>query len=182
MNDRHDPWCLPCIYYGKYTMTCDYILIEDHSRPCPGGPGCTARKLRKDVNGKMKAKWDTQLGRQLWLEGKKDKEIAEQFGIAANTVTTCRRKHWEQPARAESEMPQAPEPVEVPTPAIQEKPAGRPLNGYEVLEAATGSMQGIYAICTADAILCLWNWTGKEDLLKARDAIDYLIQKMEERT
>lgn len=91
-----ESYCLPCIYYGKSTDTCDYILLEDRRRPCPGGKGCIVRRMKKEVKKTMgKPKWDTQLGMQMWLEGKKDKEIAEHFGIAANTVTTCRRKYWE---------------------------------------------------------------------------------------
>ena len=33
---------------------------------------------------------------------------------------------------------------------------------------------------TAEAILQLWNWDSREDLLKARGAIDYLLKKLEE--
>lgn len=60
------------------------------------------------------------------------------------------------------------------------KPAPRPLDIYKVLEEATANMQGINAICTAEAILQLWNWDSREDLLKARGAIDYLLKKLEE--
>ena len=61
------------------------------------------------------------------------------------------------------------------------KPAPRPLDIYKVLEEATAKMQGINAICTAEeAILQLWNWDSREDLLKARGAIDYLLKKLEE--
>lgn len=51
---------------------------------------------------------------------------------------------------------------------------------YEVLEMATGHLNGIQAICTAEAILQLWNWESREELLKARNAVDYLLKKMEE--
>ena len=60
------------------------------------------------------------------------------------------------------------------------KPAPRPLDIYKVLEEATAKMQGITAICTAEAILQLWNWDSREDLLKARGAINYLLKKLEE--
>lgn len=42
-----------------------------------------------------KPKWDTELGRLLWLEGKCDGEIADAFGIAISTVTAYRKRHWE---------------------------------------------------------------------------------------
>lgn len=42
-----------------------------------------------------KPKWDTELGRLLWLEGKCDGEIADEFGIAISAVTSYRKRHWE---------------------------------------------------------------------------------------
>lgn len=48
---------------------------------------------------------------------------------------------------------------------------------YDFLEQATSNMRGIRVICTIDAILRLWQWESKEDLLKARAAIDYLLKK-----
>lgn len=92
-DERHDPYCLPCIYYGKSTLSCDYILMEDHSRPCPAGAGCTARITKKEAKRRMQAKWDTALGKQMWEDGSSDKEIAEHFGIAVNTVAYQRRKN-----------------------------------------------------------------------------------------
>lgn len=91
----HDPWCIKCIYYGRSTRSCDYILIENHSRPCPGGAGCTARRTRKDMRAMKNPKWDTELGQLLWLEGKSDGAIADEFGIAISTVTSYRKRHWE---------------------------------------------------------------------------------------
>lgn len=49
-----------------------------------------------------------------------------------------------------------------------------------ILEEATGNLQGINAICTAEAIRSLWRWESIRDLQKARAAIDYLLRKMEE--
>lgn len=40
-------------------------------------------------------KWDTELGRLLWLEGKSDSEIADEFDIAVSAVTAYRKRHWE---------------------------------------------------------------------------------------
>lgn len=92
---NHNPWCVKCLYYARTTMTCDYILIEGHSRPCPGGAGCTARRTRKDMIHMKNPKWDTELGQMLWQEGKTDGEIADEFGIAISTVTSYRKRHWE---------------------------------------------------------------------------------------
>lgn len=48
----------------------------------------------------------------------------------------------------------------------------------DALEAATVDLQGIEAVCTANAIKYLWRWkkkNGTEDLEKARWYIDKLI-------
>lgn len=53
----------------------------------------------------------------------------------------------------------------------------------DALEAATESLSGIEAICTANAIKYLWRWrhkNGVEDLKKARWYLDKLIARLEE--
>lgn len=40
-------------------------------------------------------KWDTDLGKQMWKEGKSDRLIAAHFGISASTVAYQRQKKWE---------------------------------------------------------------------------------------
>jgi hypothetical protein len=52
----------------------------------------------------------------------------------------------------------------------------------DALEAATIDLQGIEAVCTANAIKYLWRWKNKnglEDLKKARWYIDKLISQRE---
>ncbi len=51
----------------------------------------------------------------------------------------------------------------------------------DALAAATINLQGLEAVCTANAIKYLWRWKGKngvEDLKKARWYIDRLIAKL----
>lgn len=60
----------------------------------------------------------------------------------------------------------------------------RKLDIMDVLEAATGHLTGMQAVCTAGAIQHLMYWRYPEDLLRARDHIDYLLgllQRMEGR-
>ena len=194
-ENKHIPWCLPCIYYGRNTRSCDYILMEDRSRPCPAGPGCTARRTKKGSREMGKPRWDTELGRLLWLDGRTDNEIATEMGVATNTVAHQRRTKWEKGAeRPEPKEPSAPPQIEEPAeptapveiPAVQElkqePPAvsfATPDGVYRVLEEATKTRCGIEAICTADAILCLWNWDSADDLRRARAAITYLIKRLE---
>lgn len=215
--------CLRCIYFGLSTKTCDYILLEGHRRPCPPGDGCTVRRTRKDLNVR-KPKWDTELGRLLWLEGKSDGEIADELHIPTSSVTSYRRRHWEkQLVRKEDAPPGLPDGAAEEADEESEDDVGAADSGvtviehvttvieyhendtrseetvmdeainntaaaaskdkkhlevYDVLEAATAEMKGIQAICTADAIMCLWNWKNKEDLLKARSSIDYLLRRL----
>lgn len=52
----------------------------------------------------------------------------------------------------------------------------------DALEAATAGLEGIEAVCTANAIKYLWRWkfkNGKEDLRKAVWYITKLIQKID---
>lgn len=106
--------CAGCMYYGKSTDTCDYILIADQRRPCPPGLECTVRRTLKDVKKMGKPRWDTEFGRLLWLEGKSDAQIAKEMGVAPNTVLHQRRK-WEktttrpEPAETVQETGPAPE-------------------------------------------------------------------------
>ncbi|MBO4938501.1 MAG: hypothetical protein J6C98_05815 [Oscillospiraceae bacterium] len=153
--------------------------------------------MRKEIKKVRKPKWDTEFGRLLWLDGRKDGEIADEFGIATSVVTAYRKRHWEQgnvsppPQNQSSENT---EPVSEPVAVKEELPVPEetkhedavsclrePENVYEVLEAATRTLSGIRAICTADAILCLWNWNRPEDLERAKSAIDYLLKKEEEK-
>jgi len=53
----------------------------------------------------------------------------------------------------------------------------------EALEAATATLTGIEAVCTANAMKYLWRWKSKngvEDLQKAVWYINYLILKLTE--
>lgn len=194
-TEKHDQWCLPCIYYGRNTRSCDYILMEDTQRPCPAGPGCTARRTKKGSGRMGKARWDTELGRLLWLDGRSDSYIASEMGVATNTVTHQRKTKWEKGSerpepKDQTAPPQIGESEAVPTPtelseAQEPKPEAStvsfatPDGVYKILEEATKSKCGIEAICTADAILCLWNWASADDLRRARSAITYLIKRLE---
>ena len=51
----------------------------------------------------------------------------------------------------------------------------------EALKSATTGLNGIEAVCTANAIKYLWRWKNKngvQDLEKAKWYIDYLIKEL----
>lgn len=186
--------CYGCLYHSPTTNTCDFILIEDRRRPCPPGAECTVRQGKEGKKKMGKPRWDTELGRLLWLEGKTDAQIAAEMGVAPNTVLHQRRK-WEktttrpEPAASAQETEPVPELAQMLTepPTQAEKDTSpspsvsmsTPEGVYNILEEATKTKRGIEAICTADAILCLWNWDSADDLRRARAAIDHLIRRLE---
>ena len=187
-NPKKTP-CFGCVYHSPTTNTCDYILIEDCRRPCPPGEACTVR-LTKEGKKKMgKPRWDTELGRLLWLEGKSDAQIAAEMGVAPNTVLHQRRKWEKTTTRPEPAAPVKEPEAELAPVLIQPQPEAKkesppvsmstPEGVYSILEEATKTKSGIEAICTADAILCLWNWDSADDLRRARAAINHLIRRLE---
>ena len=211
--------CAACFFFGRSTGTCDYIFIVGQRRMCDPGEKCTAfvSHNRKD-EFMARPKWNTELGHKMWLEGKKDYQIAESLGISVHAVTQYRLKHWQNdPAKNESAKPagalQKKEKVslhgthafnfnaglQVPTdPAATADPAPagekntesvavsipvpeRKLDIMDILEAATGHLTGMKAVCTAGAIQHLMYWRYPEDLLRARDHIDYLLDLLQKR-
>lgn len=187
MSKIIDPYCEGCYYCGSAggLHTCDYIFIADRRRPCPAGAGCTVRITRKEMlMGALS--WDVDAGYKMWLDGSSDKEISKALHIAISTVSYRRRKYWEKIPRVGGEAVAAPdtsagkedEPMLTPKTAVSNAPAQ--IGVFEAMESATKDMVGIHAICTADAIRCLWGWKDVKDLQAARDSIDYLIQRLGE--
>jgi len=130
--------------------------------------------------------WDVDAGYKMWLDGSSDKEISKALHIAVSTVSYRRRKYWEKIPQVGGEASAAPvtfagkEDEPMPTPKTMPPKAPAQVGVFEAMESATDGMVGIHAICTADAIRCLWGWKNVEDLQAARDSIDYLIQRLGE--
>lgn len=131
-----------------------------------------------------KPTWDTEAGRQMWLDGKSDSEIADEFRISTGAVTSFRRKHWEPKPKAGGETLTRATTFdgkeEEFMPKSDAQPASHSVEVFDILEAATAELKGIQAICTAGAIQSLWNWSSKEDLLNAKANIDHLLKKLGE--
>lgn len=206
--------CAGCFFLGRSTGTCDYIFIVDQRRPCPPGDECTEFITRKEWDDQMKRlTWDTEIGRQMWLEGKKDSEIADEFGIAASTVAAYRKRHWEkvlpqsalnairenakadvgQEAKLATSADQLIETKDESTKrtkprkgsnkkiGVNEPPQKTVITVMDVMEAATGHLLGMKAVCTACAIQELFYWHCPEDLRRAQKYIDHLLQMVEEK-
>ena len=100
----------PCKYLDQMGA-CNYFLVTSIRRPCPAGAGCTvrdpdrsiplgymseSRNSARNLRGKAgrKVKWDTEKARQMRVEGKTWKEIAEVVGVSAKTVNSYASQHW----------------------------------------------------------------------------------------
>lgn len=102
-----------CVYIQRCggVYNCGYIFEENHSRGCEPGPGClwyrkkgdeapNLLKLPKERPAKgerrpdPRLKWNAEAGRQMFLEGYSDREIAEELGAPLRSVQNQRRKHW----------------------------------------------------------------------------------------
>lgn len=94
--------CDGCYYYrsanGNATslFTCDYILMEDHRRPCPPGNRCAVKRVekRKTSNGGRRATWDTERGYRMYLSGVKQTDIAKELGTSAANVHYAMVNIW----------------------------------------------------------------------------------------
>lgn len=80
---------------------CGYILGEGNgSRGCDPGPACKRyepEKKKEPVTVQIKKKrpeWDKEKARQMWLDGKTDREIAEAVGVHPETIRKIRRRKW----------------------------------------------------------------------------------------
>lgn len=80
---------------------CGYILFPGNGmRGCDPGPGCIRYKPKKKKAPKPiqvkkpRPTWDKEKGRQMWLEGKSDREIADAVGVHPETIRKIRRRKW----------------------------------------------------------------------------------------
>lgn len=87
-------------------VTCDFILIEGHSRGCEGKPYCARYRKRGEERkkedpdtmlwrGAMDRKpWDHEKGYQLYQQGMTAKQIAAELGISYAAVCGRRARNW----------------------------------------------------------------------------------------
>lgn len=139
----------------------------------------------------LKSKWDKDAGKQMWLEGKPDKEIAAAYGVSSTAVRQIRKKYWEPSALAvgAEEIP-VQDPVQRCADEQQETDAPERTSTEELdeddskvmiraLELLTARLKGMDAVVTARIVTTLWGWESKEDLLNAKEFLDYLIRRAE---
>lgn len=162
--------CEDCHYYCKGTDTCDYWLVEDQLRGCPPGAGCFRKMTKKEYNMGKAQKWDRVKGRQMWLEGKKDKEIAEVWGVHPDAVGQVRRKIWEKEVKKEETMKKETktEPVN-----CHENTTVKPTNLLDAVEIVVAGKTGMAATVTGLAVMAL----KEGNLQEAQACIAWLIDR-----
>jgi len=95
-----DDYCKGCRHYNEsYGANCEYMRDTGMRRPCPAGTGCTEHTKRNLEGFRVYARKDTKRkiddkrGRELFKEGKSDKEIAAEFGVAESSIIKWRYKN-----------------------------------------------------------------------------------------
>lgn len=93
--------CKDCVYYRSNSTghsvlpTCDYILVEYHSRGCPAGDECThfVMATKRGAPGRLRLSVDESLVFDLYWQGKTDAEIGKALDVPPATIThwRCRR-------------------------------------------------------------------------------------------
>lgn len=85
----------------KRSVHCGYILFPGNGmRGCDLGPNCIRYEPAKQKAPvpiqvkKPRPTWDKEKGRQMWLEGKSDREIADAVGVHPETIRKIRRRKW----------------------------------------------------------------------------------------
>lgn len=91
-----DDYCMGCAFHSPGVKCCNYLLVMGIRRGCPGGAGCDKKMTKGELNAMGAPKdWNKELGKQMWVEGKGDAEIAKATGVTQGTISYFRRKHWE---------------------------------------------------------------------------------------
>ena len=87
-----------CVYlqlFGGKRQLCGYLLTTDEVRGCDPGPGCKRYVSMKSGPKHRRAKWDVDRGKQMWLEGRTDLEIAKELHVRSRAVKAYRLRVWE---------------------------------------------------------------------------------------
>lgn len=96
-------------------MTCDYLLMTGHRRPCPGGKDCTVKKTEGDGNEMpRRSTFDKSRARELLAAGWSVADVATELGATVAAIRQWRRRAGipvERTPRSEADpadTPQAP--------------------------------------------------------------------------
>ena len=97
-----------CMYlqstHGGAMQMCGYLLITNQLRGCDPGKNC---KRYVGLNDDLKhakhrrVKWDVVKGKEMWLKGCNDSQIAREVNVKRDTVKAYRLRVWEKEKEAD---------------------------------------------------------------------------------
>lgn len=204
-----DDHCKGCYYLAGQVgrshqeTYCLYWERADKLRGCPAGAGCNKKITKKEYAMAFQSKWDKEAGRQMWLDGKSDKEIAAAYGVSTTAVRAVRTRVWEMDGKERVLTSSPEEPPQDDTTAMDgaEAVGADPSVAFgdsssseaekvdpeeedakvliHALELMTSHLKGMEAVMTAQVVTALWKWQDKEDLIEVRNCLDYLIGRCE---
>lgn len=120
-----DDFCKGCVFHSSAHNICNYLLVMDVRRGCPGGAECDKKMTKKEFYEMgLQKDWNKQAGKAMWAAGRGDAEIAKAMGVTQATISYFRRKHWE-PERDAA-------PAEEQQPPVEEVPAIEPDTSADV--------------------------------------------------
>lgn len=86
--------CVGCFFLGRNLGNCDYWLIMDKLRPCPGGKDCTVKTKTAPPGYEDRMKWDTAFAKRMYDRGATDEEIAKAVGAGIAELKSYRKRKW----------------------------------------------------------------------------------------
>lgn len=112
-----DDFCIGCVFHSRAHNICNYLLVMDVRRGCPGGAECDKKMTKEEFYAMgMQKDWNKQAGKAMWAAGRGDAEIAKAMGVTQGTISYYRRRHWERECDAAPAEEQLPPVMEQQTP------------------------------------------------------------------
>lgn len=91
-----DTACIGCFFHSRNHNICNYLLVMDVRRGCPGGAECDKKMTREEFYAMgLQKEWNKSAGKAMWANGHGDAEIAKAMGVTQGTISYYRRRHWE---------------------------------------------------------------------------------------
>ena len=116
--------CDGCVFLRNYL--CNYLLMMDVRRGCPGGAECDKKMTKKEFfEMGLQKDWDRRAGKAMWAAGRSDADIAKAMGVTQGTISYFRRRHWERECE-EAPVEEQQAPVAVEKPPVADIPDSEP--------------------------------------------------------
>ena len=143
MTETDNNACNGCVFLSRSHYLCNYLLMMDVRRGCPGGAECDKKMTKEEFYAMgMQKDWNKQAGKAMWAKGHGDAEIAKAMGVTQGTISYFRRRHWERECEA-APVEEQQATVAAEKPPVEELPDSEPDTSAEVLEAAMDALEAV---------------------------------------